>query len=133
MGYTRYYTVNEGHDNFNFYFLSEVKELFELAQSKYQIDLTRDDDDLLPEITTICICVNGKGSLAHEGCMIDLAHPRKDFCKTNRKPYDAVVQALLTLAEEAGYVRNVHSDGDNQETDAICDELLSEILNKRGN
>lgn len=127
MGFTRYYTVNSDNDSFNFDFLREVKELFELAQNKYQIELTSYGHGRTPEITNARICVNGVGSLAHEDFLIDLKHPRDDFCKTNRKPYDAVVQALLILAEKAGYVTDVRSDGDNPETDAICDELLSEV------
>lgn len=53
---------------------------------------------------------------AHETFVLSRATTRFDFCKTNRKPYDLLVCAILAVAEDhAGGDIIVRSDGSREE------------------
>lgn len=60
--------------------------------------------------------LNGYGEDAHESFVWEKVCPEPDgfydFCKTNRKPYDVVVTALLLAVQEAyGNAVRISSDG----------------------
>jgi hypothetical protein len=61
--------------------------------------------------------LNGYGENSHESFVWEKVCPEQyDFCKTNRKPYDVVVTALLLAVQEAyGSAVTISSDGSPSE------------------
>ena len=53
-----------------------------------------------PEISDECIHFNGVGEDSYEDFYLSHRKPHSSFCKTERKPYDAVVVAVLLYANE---------------------------------
>ena len=74
-----------------------------------------------PIVTLDRIAINGDETLNHdhETFSID-SETGFQFCKTARKPYDYAVRTILKYAEEQGFVKDVSSDGENEEI--ISDE-----------
>lgn len=67
-----------------------------------------------PEITATEISFNGTGEDSHETFCITKAASEFTFCKTARKPYDAVCLAVLMCAALIGKL-DYSSDGDGEE------------------
>jgi hypothetical protein len=91
------------------------------------------EEGTLPK-TTSGIAFNGVGDDSHETFSLPKTAKQldRDFCKTNRKPYTAVVMAALArLAEVAGI--KVSSDGSVAEewTDGVA--LASKVLGRKVN
>jgi hypothetical protein len=69
-----------------------------------------------PETSVDRIALNGKGAGSHESFTL-AADGSDDFCKTNHKPYDAVVVALLMVAARIGFL-SWSSDGEGTDHEA---------------
>ena len=118
MGYTRYWKrTNKPIDEDLIVYVCEVIE----DCNKKGIAIRGWDGDGNPTITFDRIAFNGDGSLKHdhETFAID-SNEGFNFCKTARKPYDYAVRTILKYAEEQGFVKDVSSDGENEEI--ISDE-----------
>lgn len=122
MGYTRYWenTKKQIDDET----LETIKNIIDIAKEDYNIDID------VKSLTNMCIKLNGDESkdLDHEDFLINL-NSGFNFCKTNKKPYDVVVNAILKLLESIGKIHDVENDGDNEEEKAK--ELLNKALSKK--
>lgn len=123
MGYTRYWDIKNDLDDCRFLkfkeFCNQIVELFDIPL-----------DDII--ITDNVVRFNGVGDDAHETFVFS-KKSGFNFCKTQRKPYDAVVCAcLLTAKNIFGSNINISSDGDNDD-DKIKGILKSLIRDRRLN
>ena len=71
------------------------------------------DDGGEPDVSDDCIALNGVGDDSYESFVFDRAQGGGfSFCKTQHRPYDEVVTAiLLSACVHAGDVLRVSSDG----------------------
>lgn len=118
MGYTHYYQQGSIpsqalFDNFTYH----VSELLEMA---WDIDL---DISIEPDYLSI----NGVGDESHETFIIRRKDLTWDFCKTARKPYDAVITAVLILARYTFPDFSVSSDGDWEDW-SIGREIFTSVI-----
>ena len=119
MGYTRYWKNSKNLIDDKT--LETIKNIIDIAKQDYDIDID------VKTLTNMYIKLNGdenKG-LDHEDFVIDLT-PGFNFCKTNEKPYDVVVNAILKLLESTNKIHDVEKDDDNEEEKA--EELLYKAL-----
>jgi len=119
MGYTRYWENSKNLIDDKT--LETIKNIIDIAKQDYDIDID------VKTLTNMYIKLNGdenKG-LDHEDFVIDLT-PGFNFCKTNEKPYDIVVNAILKLLESTNKIHDVEKDDDNEEEKA--EELLYKAL-----
>ena len=115
MGYTRYWkNKTKPIDEET---LETIKNIIDIAKKEYDIDIE------IKSLTNELIMLNGDESkgLDHEDFVIDLKNGF-NFCKTNEKPYDIVVNAILKLLESKGKIHDVEKDDDSEEEKA--EELL---------
>lgn len=130
MGYTHYWTHRRRFTN------AEWTEICEdilkiICASKVEIQNEPFSEDM--------IRINGVGSEGHEDFCILKNRPLEfnqkgwDFCKTNRKPYDVIVTAVLCYLESI-YPKNfsVGSDGDDSDWTAGL-TLARKGLPEKGN
>lgn len=119
MGFTRYWeNSNKLIDDKT---LETIKNIINIAKEDYGIDID------VKALTNMYIKLNGdenKG-LDHEDFVIDLKSGF-NFCKTNEKPYDIVVNAILKLLESKNKIHDIEKDDDNEEEKA--EELLYKAL-----
>ena len=119
MGYTRYWeNLSKPISDET---LETIKNIIDIAKKDYDIDID------VKSLTNELVMLNGdenKG-LDHEDFVIDLT-PGFNFCKTNEKPYDIVVNAILKLLESTNKIHDVEKDDDNEEEKA--EELLNKAL-----
>lgn len=129
MGYTNYYHARHQENNkFPAKFVEDVKTI--VTNSPCQI-IGWDNDELesKPEITEERIALNGAGENGHESFVMTpdglnmFGEPDDNgrFCKTNRKPYDLIVKAILILAERRGDI--LHSNSPKFEFDGNRKEV----------
>lgn len=119
MGYTRYWeNLSKPISNET---LETIKNIIDIAKKDYDIDID------VKALTNMYIKLNGNENkcLDHEDFVIDLI-PGFNFCKTNEKPYDIVVNAILKLLESTNKIHDVEKDDDNEEEKA--EELLYKAL-----
>lgn len=119
MGFTRYWENSKNLIDDKT--LEAIKNIIDIAKQDYDIDID------VKALTNMYIKLNGdenKG-LDHEDFVIDLT-PGFNFCKTNEKPYDIVVNAILKLLESTNKIHDVKKDDDNEEEKA--EELLYKAL-----
>jgi len=75
-----------------------------------------DSQKTAPICTDNLVRFNGRGSDGHETFMFSIDLLYADSCKTEHKPYDAAVVAMLRLIiKHFGYWVIVHSDGDGEQ------------------
>ena len=119
MGYSRYWeNLSKPISDET---LEAIKNIIDIAKKDYDIDIE------VKSLTNELVMLNGdenKG-LDHEDFVIDLT-PGFNFCKTNEKPYDVVVNAILKLLESTHKIHDVEKDDDNEEEKAK--ELLYKAL-----
>ena len=111
MGFTRYWeNTKKPIDNKT---LETIKNIIDIAKKDYDIDIE------VKELTNELIVLNGDESkdLDHEDFLINL-NPSFNFCKTNEKPYDIVVNAILKLLESTNKIHDVEKDDDSEEEKA---------------
>lgn len=119
MGYTRYWeNTKKPIDNET---LETIKNIIDIAKQDYDIDID------VKSLTNELIILNGDESkdLDHEDFVINLKSGF-NFCKTNEKPYDVVVNAILKLLESTHKIHDVEKDDDSEEEKA--EELLNKAL-----
>ena len=115
MGFTRYWeNLRKPIDEET---LETIKNIIDIAKKEYDIDID------VKSLTNELVMLNGDESkgLDHEDFVIDLKSGF-NFCKTNEKPYDIVVNAILKLLESKGKIHDVEKDDDSEEEKA--EELL---------
>lgn len=97
MGYTHYYEQKQPPTAEQWSAISGgFKKLMAAAFLTTAFPIQRDHDDTSPpEITATHIIFNGIGDSGHETMSLG---EEAWFCKTNGKPYDVAVVALLILA-----------------------------------
>jgi len=106
MGYTRYWNIKNDLDDCRFL---KFKEICNQIVELFDIPL----DDII--IDDSVVRFNGVGDNAHETFLFS-KKSGFNFCKTQRKPYDAVVCAcLLTAMDVFGNDISFLSDGDNDD------------------
>lgn len=89
MGYTHYFQIHKEIAPTRWsYFIKGANSILSHAW----------DFDLETELNSEVVVINGKGELGHETLFISRTNTRWEFVKTNRKPYDDVVTAILILA-----------------------------------
>jgi hypothetical protein len=134
MGYTHYWYQKPGLDDRQFIaFRGDVEKILRNCG----VDLVdRYESDAKPVINDFEIRFNGVGGDAHEDFLfqrdkLGRANDRGEaftFCKTNQKPYDIVVCAVLIAAKKHfGDDLKVTSDGDEADWAAgldLADRLL---------
>lgn len=118
MGYTHYVRRDvEKTNNFEDFdlFVQGFNALHKVAVEELGIEIgdglgkTRN-----PKVTLDKVVFNGLGEMSHETFVwAQNAESSFDFCKTARKPYDALVTACLLLIKEIyGDTVKVSSDGE---------------------
>ena len=119
MGFTRYWENSKNLIDDKT--LETIKNIIDIAKQDYDIDID------VKALTNMYIKLNGDESkdLEHEDFVINLT-PGFNFCKTNEKPYDIVVNAILKLLESTNKIHDVEKDDDNEEEKAK--ELLYKAL-----
>lgn len=122
MGFTRYWENSKNLIDDKT--LETIKNIIDIAKQDYDIDID------VKALTNMYIKLNGDESkgLDHEDFVIDLT-PGFNFCKTNEKPYDIVVNAILKLLESTNKIHDVEKDDDSEEEKA--EELLNKALSMK--
>ena len=113
MGYTNYWNLEK--TEFTEEFLEDVKKIIDLANGS-GIDLANGSgfEGTKPIIEKEVISLNGMEPEDYETFYLG-GEKGFGFCKTARRPYDAVVKAILILAEKHGVVSGFSFDGDKTE------------------
>lgn len=125
VGYTNYWVVKEGNSEFDQDTLNSVNKI--IAEAKNQgIALDAEDEGSVPVVSDEIIWFNGVGDESHETFVIDLNRTGWNFCKTQGKPYNAVVVALMILLEERGYLTDIGSDGGKKDDEWAAGVALHE-------
>lgn len=110
MGYTHYWTVKKSFTDKQWKnFVSDVKELF--SKTKIPLAGGSGDKNTVPKINNTAVSFNGLENDSHETCHITKSSTEFDFCKTQQKPYDAVVIEVLKLARKHNPSVELSSDG----------------------
>ena len=114
MGHTHYHKFVRTPDAATFAaFAKDARKIIEATDIPLA-DLLGEEGQ--PEITSNRVSFNGLGEDSYESFFMDSSETGFSFCKTNKKPYDEVVVAVLIAAK--------HHFGDNLElsTDASAEE-----------
>lgn len=118
MGFTRYWTREE--KPLTKEFVNKVRQIIAENEEK-GIELAGWDGNGTACVTEHLISFNGKGDNSHETFILNNNFEWDEFqrrhgwegyafCKTARKPYDAVVKRILEEAQKDGFVKDVSSD-----------------------
>ena len=117
MGYTHYWTMHpkasrEAVKKMVIFTREAIKQFGEdkLAGPCGEINTS-------PDVTAKCISFNGIGEDSHETASFIFNSPVEEYCKTNRKPYDAMVVACIRYAKDVGVITRWSSDGKSQDGD----------------
>ena len=127
MGYTRYWKTTE--NKYDTEVISTINTILEIAKKDFGIILRSGDDSGDPIVNDEYISINGDGynDLDCDSFIIVNGYADGfDFCKTERKPYDIVVNALLQYLDDEGIIHHVTSNGPNMEEHAKA--LLTKAL-----
>lgn len=138
MGYTNYFTKNKKATASQWnQLIDDAKLIFEKANEQ-GIELTGCGLGPVPiaDKKKKMIFFNGttENDLCHETFSLQKNQDSMwDFCKTARKPYDAVVKAILIRAEELGVVSKWSFDGDKDEEEYEdgVNLLISSLVDKK--
>lgn len=118
MGYTHYYTkkAESRDDALRFEMFSiGARRIIEYAVAHEGIEIADGMGDVLGawEADTEVVSFNGYGPDAHETFFFKRTGSGFHFCKTARKPYDAVATAcLIHMKDVYGDLIDIGSDGD---------------------
>lgn len=120
MGHTNYWS-NSNTKGMSRKCLTAVKKVVNHA---YKAGIIQFESDLpgKPVCTSAVVRFNGVGDYGHETFCIDMGE-RWDFCKTNHKPYDVVVVAVLMVMAKYHEGFTWSSDG-SAEHDESAKNLL---------
>ncbi len=128
MGYTHYWTPksNIAATNWKKYCTAARKII-----AGFDGKICGGDGAGKPEINADHIWLNGcaEDEHDHETFIVVREGGEWDFCKTARKPYDAVVVALLMVGKRMGIIESWSSDGDESfgDFDEAKDLLLKTV------
>lgn len=124
MGYTNYWNLEK--TEFSEEFLEKVRKIIEVSE----IDLANGSgiEGTKPIVEKEVISLNGTEPEDYETFYLG-GEKGFGFCKTARRPYDAVVKAILILAEQHGIVSGFSFDGDKTEQEYLTGKLLLEKAN----
>ena len=103
MGYTHYFQLDREATQREWD--SFTKGVLKLRESAWEIAI---DGTVTPDY----IDINGIGKDSHENFVIQRTNTRWSFCKTNQKPYDELVTAVLILAHYTFPNFYLSSDGE---------------------
>lgn len=133
MGYTHYWNGNGSKRD-----VSKFAEFSTVARIAIDLATSRGIElgDLMgeggePEVTEKRVAFNGVGDDSHESFVVTPDQTDFEFCKTNYKPYDVVVVAVLVLFKHFFPEIKFSSDGDLSELAegvALASEALGETL-----
>lgn len=125
MGYTRYWNINRKltqnreDTKFEIEMLDKIRKAINIAEQQFGIKICNGQGINSPIITETEIWLNGDldEDLDYEtfSIMTTGNNSKYGFCKTARKPYDVVVNAILKILKDYKWVYNVDSDGLNEE------------------
>lgn len=117
MGYTHYWTKSSPISDSEWEaILPRAREILTHAQDQLGIALSEEYDiNRIPVVTDTEIRFNGYADEGHETFMITREADDFSFCKTARKPYDAVVVAMLQLLGVYATGFEWRSDGNREE------------------
>jgi hypothetical protein len=130
MGYTRYWKTTE--NRYDADAINTIKNIIQIAKEDYGIIIRGPDGFGEPIINDDYIALNGdrENNLEHETFLIENGQPDEfNFCKTARKPYDLVVNAIATFMFDEGFIDSYSSDGPNDEHKA--EDLLLKATNRK--
>lgn len=88
------------------------------------------EEGSIAEINDEYIWLNGEGEDSHETFSMDREAKDFDFCKTNQKPYDAIVTALLIMLEN-NFPDNIKCSSDGDAEDWQEGLKIAEQANRR--
>ena len=110
MGYTHYWKVSTAFTDEAWNNLKrDALELF--ANTTIPLADAWGDPGTTPQVDDDAIAFNGVGDDSYETCYITRKSTLLAFCKTNHKPYDSVVVAVLKLARQHNNSVELSSDG----------------------
>lgn len=127
MGYTNYWNLEK--TEFPEEFLEGVKKIIDVANGS-GIDLANGSgiEGTKPIVEKEVISLNGMEPEDYETFYLG-GEKGFGFCKTARRPYDAVVKAILILAEQCGIVSGFSFDGNTTEQEYLTAKLLLKKAN----
>lgn len=129
IGYTHYWKkVNEITDE-HVDFVNRIIDLYEKESGKKIVN-GLGEEGTHPTVTTELISLNGEEDQGCETLYLKPGEEGLQFCKTNRRKYDAVVCAVLLYLEQQGVIEELDSDGDmdNEEEWVTAKALLDRAL-----
>lgn len=135
MGYTHYWRKNER--DFTKAEFKTVVEFTKLAIEMIETEgvVIRDGfGEKTPNVDVDLICFNGDGSedLDHETFALEPVVAEFKLCKTDAKPYDTLVTAILLFCKQTyPDVLTVTSDGDMEGEDWSEGKKLLEAVEKK--
>ena len=127
MGYTHYWETSRDFTD------AEWAELMQdaddlIAASDVHLRIERNAPNEPAEVTVSEIRFNGLGAEGHETFVFH-KDKHSNFCKTNRKPYDAIVVKILahahSIAPDAVYLG---SDGNSQPGETPVVNIFEQVL-----
>lgn len=140
MGYTHYWDIKSPLEQKTFkLFTDDVKKIINFVSNKKNKNYIRltgidgsESEESNPYVNDDGVFLNGFDLDAHETFCIKQKDIGSDFCKTQRKPYDKVVTAILLLFKE--YFPDVVLISDGTEEDwefgkKLCYESTGKDLN----
>jgi len=135
MGYTHYWNVREEGEKSFAFLLADTKTIIDAERSHVVLVNGMGDEGTSPELSEGRIVFNGEDPDGYETFYFAKDGRGFQFCKTGRKPYDAIVCAVLIRAKvHYGDGIEISSDGDWENTEEwgqgalLCRELFGEAV-----
>ena len=133
MGYTNYFHVKKGLNEFDDRFLWDVERAVNRFNEK-----NPNDTVWFVNYRPTCIAIEGPG-VTHENLVISLepeeCEPKdRDYifgcCKTQMDTYDIIVKAVIMIAAKHGIVESYSADGYEGESELAkaAQEIVDEII-----
>jgi len=113
MGYAQYFTIKTAPTKEQIEKFTSMVKLI-ISKSTVAIVDGMGTNNTLPEITNDAVIFNGEGDDSHETFFMEFNDLEWNFVKTNRKPYDTVVTAVLHCASDIMDIE-IDSDGDEED------------------
>lgn len=123
MGYTHYWNaekVTKLDKKCVLVLAKMLKTFYKEGEIQYE-----SDEPLAPVVTSMMVRFNGVEEQGHETFLLVVGE--REFCKTNEKPYDAVVVAALVIIKHFHPEFSWSSDGGDKDHEKGC-EIAKEFL-----
>ena len=132
MGYTNYFYVKKGQEEFPEHFLWDVECAVKRYNEKYP-----DSTVWFMRYSPTCIAIEGPG-VTHENLVISLEpedwEPEEDelifgCCKTRMDTYDIIVKAVIMLGAKDGVIAEYSADGYDGEEELAkkAEEIVKDV------